>query len=48
MYTNETKQKLSTEEARQGERKPGMPSVLAISTITVSVVFAIMLAVVLT
>jgi uncharacterized protein YqhQ len=36
----------TTDDARQGERQKGMPSVLAISTLSVSVIFAIMLAIV--
>ncbi|MEM6650561.1 MAG: hypothetical protein AAF603_09955, partial [Pseudomonadota bacterium] len=40
-HQNDTK--LTKEEARQGERIKGMPSVLTISTLTVTVIFLILL-----
>lgn len=41
--TDTTRTKLTTNEARQGERRKGLPSVLAISTVAVGSVFALML-----
>lgn len=42
--TGTTQQQETVENVRQGERKKGMPSVLAISTLAVIAIFAAMLA----
>lgn len=46
MATYENPKKQPVNDVRQGERKKGMPSVLAISTVSVAIIFVIMLGVV--
>lgn len=42
-YTSDRSETVSRNDARQGQRIPGMPSVLAISTVIVIAVFGAML-----